>query len=228
MKGLILKDVYGCRFQIVCGFAFMLLPMLMLILAGGGESLYNEGDQVEFMNNFKSALFGMVNYMSIVVCSSFYLNTLNYDEASGWTKMQRTMPVSGWQIIGGKFLGVGCAVGVLTLISIVFNFINAMIFDIPMEAMIAMPICFGLTEIVTLLPTIVLGYRFGAKSVTWVYFAIMLLMASGIITLVVLFFYDNNRVNLLRLGAYGVLPVLAVIVIVVCFFTGKRAVTVDI
>lgn len=228
MKGLILKDVYGCRFQIIGGLAIMLLPMLMLALSGGGMSISDEGGDIQSIRGIAVILYGMVNYMSIVVCSSFYLNTLSYDEASGWTKMQRAMPLTGGQIIGGKFLGVGAVVGSLMVISLVFNVISSVIFNMSIEPMITMPICIGLAEIITLLPTIVLGYRFGAKAVTWVYFAVLIVIAAGMIVLTAAFFVGDISANALRIIAYVGIPVLSAAVTAVCCVTGRKAVMVDI
>lgn len=223
MKGLILKDVYGCRFQIAFGFAFMLLPMLMMALSGGGMSVVGETP-----TQIVVFLFGMINYMSIVICSSFYLNTLAFDEASGWIKMQRAMPLSGGQIIGGKFLGVGAVVGSLTAISLAFNAASSIIFGIPIEPMLTMPLCVGLAEISTLLPTIVLGYRFGAKSMNWVYFIFLIAIAAGAIALSSAYIMGDIGDAAMRVIAYVGIPLFTAAVAVVCCVTGKKVVMVDI
>ncbi len=228
MKGLILKDIYGCRFQIIGGFAIMLFPMILMSLAGGGIAIAGgeESDSVKSIVGI--VVYWMINYMSIVICSSFYLNTLKSDEVSGWTKMQRAMPLTGGQIIGGKFLGVGAVVGTLTVISLAFNLFNAVTFEMPFEPMIAMPLCLGLLETMTLLPTIVLGYRFGAKSVTWAYLIVMIIISAGAITLIVAFLVGDITADVFRIIAYGGIPALFAVVFTVCYVTGKKAVTVDI
>ncbi len=227
MKGLILKDIYGCRFQIIGGFAIMLFPMIMLSLGGGGMAV--AGEENNYVQSIVGiVVYGMINYMSIVICSSFYLNTLSYDEKSGWNKIQRAMPLTGGQIIGGKFLGVGAVVGTLTLISLAFNLLSAAVYGMPFEPMIAMPLCLGLLETMTLLPVIVLGYRFGAKSVTWLYYIVMGIIAAGIIALPTAFFNGNLSVAALRGIAYIGIPALFAVVFIVCYVTGKKAVTVDI
>ncbi len=227
MKGLILKDIYGCRFQIICGFAIMLYPMILMSLAGGGMAVA-EGENGFVQSIVGVVVYGMVNYMSIVICSSFYLNTLSYDEKSGWTKMQRAMPLTGGQIIGGKFLGVAAIVGTLTLISLAFNLLSAAVYGMPFEPMIAMPLCIGFLETMTLLPTIVLGYRFGAKSVTWVYFIVIGIIAAGTIALITAFLVGDVTAAAMRIVSYGGIPALFAVVFIVCCVTGKKAVTVDI
>ncbi len=227
MKGLILKDIYGCRFQIIGGFAIMLYPMILMSLAGGGMAVA-EGENGFVQSIVGVVVYGMINYMSIVICSSFYLNTLSYDEKSGWTKMQRAMPLTGGQIIGGKFLGVAAVVGTLTVISLAFNLLNAAVYGMPFEPMIAMPLCIGLLETMTLLPVIVLGYRFGAKSVTWVYFIVMGIIAAGTIALITAFLVGDITAAAMRIVSYGGIPALFAVVFIVCCVTGKKAVTVDI
>ncbi len=227
MKGLILKDIYGCRFQIIGGFAIMLFPMIMMSLAGGGMAVADaENNYVQSIVGI--VVYGMINYMSIVICSSFYLNTLSYDEKSGWAKMQRAMPLTGGQIIGGKFLGVGAVVGTLTLISLAFNLFSAIIYEMPFEPMIAMPLCLGFLEMMTLLPVIVLGYRFGAKSVIWLYYIVMGIIAAGTIALAAAFLVGDITAAAMRGIAYGGIPALFAVILTVCYVAGKKAVTVDI
>ncbi len=227
MKGLILKDIYGCRFQIIGGFAIMLFPMIMMSLAGGGMAVADaENNYVQSIVGI--VVYGMINYMSIVICSSFYLNTLSYDEKSGWAKMQRAMPLTGGQIIGGKFLGVGAVVGTLTLISLAFNLFSAIIYEMPFEPMIAMPLCLGFLEMMTLLPVIVLEYRFGAKSVIWLYYIVMGIIAAGTIALAAAFLVGDITAAAMRGIAYGGIPALFAVILTVCYVAGKKAVTVDI
>ncbi len=224
---MILKDIYRCRFKIIGGFAIMLFPMIVMSLAGGGMAVADEGNN--YLRSIAIVVFyGTINYMSIVICSSFYLNTLSYDEKSGWTKMQRAMPLTGGQIIGGKFLGVGVIVGTLTIISLVFDLLSAAIYGMPFEPMIAMPLCIGLLETMTLLPVIVLGYRFGAKSVTWVYYIVMGNITAGTIALSTAFLVGDIPAAAMRGIAYGGIPALFAAVFAVCYVTGKKAVTVDI
>ena len=227
MKGLILKDIYGCRFQIIGALAIMLLPMLIFGLAGGGMAVDGrENDKLPEGISF--ILYGTANYVSIVICSSFYLNTLKYDETCGWTKIQRVMPLSGGQIIGGKFLGAALTVGILTLMSVVFNTLSAFVFEINYEPMIVIPICLGLLELVIMLPAVVVGYRFGSKTVTAVYISLLVMVSAVIIVVTVLFMNSHIGIRAMRLIVYGVIPAITAAVTVICVKIGKRAVMVDI
>lgn len=227
MRGLILKDLYGCRFQIIGAFLIMLLPMLIFGLAGGGMAVDGrENDKLPEGISF--ILYGTANYVSIVICSSFYLNTLKYDETCGWTKIQRAMPLSGGQIVGGKFLGAALTVGILTLMSVGFNALSAFVFEINYEPMIVIPICLGLLELVIMLPAVVVGYRFGSKTVSAVYILLLVIISAAVIAVTALFMNSHIEIRTIRLIVYTIVPALAAAVTFVCVKIGKKAAMVDI
>lgn len=225
MKGLVLKDIFGVKFQILGAFALMMFPSLMLMLGGGGMAV-DEGKTVPV--EISVLLYGLVNYVSITLCSSFLVNTLGFDERSGWTKMQRTMPLTGGIIIGAKFAAMGLVLAALTAISLIVNIICAVLFNIPFEPMISLPLCMCMVQMTALSPTFTLGYRFGAKATSAAYICIMLALAAAMIALVIMIFAGDIDETALRVIAYAVLPVLTAAVVAVSWVTGKRAVMVDI
>ncbi len=224
MKGLVLKDLYGVRFQIFGGLALLLLPSAMLMLMGGGMAVEDASHPVEI----SVVIYGIVNYISITLCSSFLVNTLGYDERSGWSKMQRTMPLTSGKIVGAKFAAMGVVLGLLTLLSLVLNVLAALIFSLPIEPMLALPLCMCMVQAIALSPTFTLGYRFGAKSTTAVYLGFMVLCAAAIIWLAFMFFLDYIGTAALRIICCAGLPALTAAVVAVSWVTGKRAVNVDI
>ncbi len=224
MKGLVLKDLFGVRFQMLGGLALMLFPSLMLMLAGGGMAV----DESAGMTEIAVLVYGIVNYVSITLCSSFLVNTLGYDERSGWSKMQRTMPVSGGRIIGAKFVSMGFVLAALTAISLVINVINALLFGIPLEPMITMPLCMCMVQAIALSPTFTLGYRFGAKSTSAAYIGFMVLLAAAMIAVVFMLFMGDIGTTALRIISYAILPAVTAAVVAVSWITGKKAVMADI
>lgn len=225
MKGLVLKDLYGVRFQIFGAMAIMLLPMLMFMLAGGGMAVDEETNDPA---KISVLMCGMLNYISITLCSSFLVNTLGFDERSGWTKMQRAMPITGGRIIGAKFIGMGLVLAMLTVLSIAVNVTGALLFKIPLEPMITMPLCMCMVQTIALSPTFALGYKFGAKSTTAAYIGFMVLLAAAIIAVVFMFFMGDIGAAALRIIAYAGLPVLTAAAVAASWVTGKKAVMVDI
>lgn len=224
MKGLVLKDLFGVRFQMLGAVALMLFPSLMLMLMGGGMAT----DGAPQYDEISVLVYGIVNYISITLCSSFMVNTLGFDERSGWSKMQRTMPLSGGKIIGAKFLAMGLVLAALTAVSLISNVICALLFGIPLEPKITMPLCMCMVQATALSPTFALGYRFGAKTTSAAYIGFMVLLAAALIWLTFMVFADNIEAPQLRIIAYVGLPVLTAAVVAASWVTGKRAVTVDI
>ncbi len=224
MKGLVLKDLFCVRFQVLGALALMLFPSLMLILMGGGMSTNERADLTEI----SVLLYGIVNYVSITLCSSFFVNTLGYDERSGWSKIQRTMPLSGGKIIGAKFLSMGLVLAALTSLSLIINVINALLFKIPLEPMITMPLCMCMVQAIALSPTFTLGYRFGAKTTSAAYIGFMVLLVAAMIAVVFMLFMGDIGITALRIISYAGLPALTAAVVAVSWVTGKRTVNVDI
>ncbi len=61
MKGLVLKDIFGVRFQILGAVAVMLLPLLMLILSGGAMAV---DEETNVPAEIYVLIYGIVNYIS--------------------------------------------------------------------------------------------------------------------------------------------------------------------
>ncbi len=229
MKGLVLKDIYGVKFQILGALAVMLFPALGLILLGGGMFV-GDGEMAAGGVGSMIALLpiGIMNYVSITLCSSFLLNTLGYDEKSGWSKMQRTMPLTGGQIVGAKFCAMGLVLGMLTLMSLIVNLLVTVLFRMPPEPMIALPFVMCMLQIVALSPTFALGYRFGSRATSAVYIGFMVLTATAGIWLTFLIFGGDLSAAALRVICYAAIPVIAAAVAAASWAAGKKAVMFDI
>lgn len=219
MKGLILKDIYNVRFQIIGGLVLLLLAAVGMIAAG--EDLLNS--EQEYPELMKTIVYGMINYLAITVCSSFFLNTAADDIKSGWAKMQLAMPVTCKEIIGGKLAATGLILGMLTFFSLIFNILCVFLFNKPLELMIAMPVVLALLQMSVLSATTVIGYRLQGKFMA-VYFTVLLIVAAGITVLLCVFFTRKISVSVLRWISYGGVPLLSAIVTVSCYNLGCKAV----
>ena len=215
MKGLILKDLYGVKFQMIGAFLIMLLPIVITTF----------GDKREMGAGIAIILNGMLNYVVITTCSSFLLNTLDYDERSGWSKMQRGMPLSGGKIIGAKLCAMGLVLASLTLIFLAANVIGVFVHGLPVEAAVAMPICLCMVQTIALSPTFALGYRFGSKATTAAYIGFEVILAAAMILLLFMIFGGDIGGTELRVIAYAGLPVLTAAVVAASWITGKKAVS---
>lgn len=215
MKSLVLKDLYGVKFQIFGAFLIMLLPIVIMVFgerpAVGGMS------GIAFLPN------GLLNYVVITTCSSFLLNTLGFDERSGRAKTQRTMPLSGGKIIGAKFITMGLVLAALTLIFLAANVFGVFVHGLPPEPAVAVPICLCMVQAMALSPTFALGCRFGARTTSAAYIGFVVALAAALIWLLLMIFGGDIGIAALRIIAYVGLPVLTAAVIAVSWVTGKRA-----
>lgn len=215
MKGLILKDIYNVRIQILLGMVLLVLMYIVIWLS----KFYNK----EALGLIGVLDYGLINYLTITVCSTFLLNTLSDDIKSGWAKMQLTMPVSNKEIIGGKLIAAGITVIALMLFSLLCNIFGVLLYALPFEPMIMMPVIMALLQMAVLSAVTIIGYRLQGKVVV-VYIAVMLIVAGGAAAPVIGFLNYNISVSALRLIYYAVVPFLSVAVIIFCFIFGKKAV----
>ena len=213
MKGLILKDLYGVKFQIIGAFLLMLLP---IVITTFGERT-GVTESIVIPN-------GLLNYVVITTCSSFLLNTLDFDERSGWSKMQRGMPLSGGKISGAKFLPMGLVLAALTRRFLAGNIVGVFVHGLPIEPAVALPLCLCMTQTMALSPTFAFGYRFGSKATTAAYIGIEIVLAAAMICLLLMIFVGSIGAAALRVIAYAGLPFLTAAVVAVSWITGKRAV----
>ncbi len=215
MKGLILKDIYNVRIQIMLGMALIILLYIVIWLS----KFSNE--EIEGLMGVLD--YGLINYLTITVCSTFLLNTVSDDIKSGWAKMQLTMPVSDKEIIGGKLVATGIIVIALMLFSLLCNIFGIVIYALPPEPMIMMPVILALLQMAVLSAVTVIGYRLHGR-VMAVYIAIMLITAGITAAPVIGFLTYKISALAMRLIFYFAVSPLSLAVIIISFAVGKKAV----
>lgn len=225
LKGLILKDIYNIKFQFICGLAIMMYPYILLMFAGGDLFEQNGLFDPSFFEPF---VYGLINYISVTTCSSFMLNTISDDYRTGWAKVQRTMPLSAEKIVGAKMLAVALIIGFLTMISLIFNIIGVIAFNVEIEPLITMPIVFACVQMITLSVSVLLGYKSRARLITPVYIIMVLIFAAGGIALIVGILNEVISYAALRIISYAGIPALAAAIAVICNKTSRQAVEGDI
>lgn len=218
LKGLILKDLYSIRFNLVMALLISLFPNLALILAGGGMAVGTP----DYMKVLSVIPYGILNYLVITTFSSFVLNTLDSDKDCGWAKLVRSMPVSGGAIIGAKLISTYIVIGIMTLVSLAFNSLGIILFGMDTELMLALPICVGLLQVITLSPTFMLANRIGTKYTTAIYLALVILIACAAVPVMVTGLCGDVSAAFLRITFYVGLPILAAAVAVLSYIVGKK------
>lgn len=219
MKSLILKDLYGIRFQLIASALLFLLPHVLLFLAGIGLSA--DGSEE---NAFVTVImYGFMNYITITVFSSIFLNTVADDIQSGWARFQRTLPLTVGQLIGGKLLASLVLIGVMVAVSIALNLVAVFAGNEYVEPLIAIPVVIGCLQAAALMPVFPLSVKIGVKTANLLY--VVFLVIAAIAAAVAAFMVGANELPpaLVRVIFYGILPLLAAGVTVLSYQLGKRA-----
>lgn len=222
MKGLILKDFYLIRFQLIIA---SVGALLMAYLCYSGAPSTGLDSSLGYVSRI--LIPAMFDYIVIVIGSSFFLNTIAADFSSGWVMQQRTLPVSDRQAIGAKLISTYILIGALALFTLGFNLVFRLSYGGTLEIMIAVPLCVGLIQVITLSPVFPLGQRYGIKSANTVYLLMEILMA--IIAAFTMFPALSEEIPIiaLRIAFYAVLPLLAVISGAVSFAVSKSLLLID-
>ncbi len=219
MKGLILKDLYIIRFQIIAGMLLMLLPNVAMMMIFGASNT-DAGDPAA--DPLTAMIFGMMNFVNICLFSSFVLNTLKDDIDSGWAKIERTFPVRGSKIVGAKLISSGLVVLLLTLFSLFFNVLAGVIHDLNIELMITIPVCIGIFQMMVLAPLFPLALRIGVKFTEALYLTVEIVVIVFAVLLLNKMLETGVNAVLLRIIFYGGLPLLAAASCVISYLCGKR------
>ena len=220
LKGLILKDLYEVRISILLSFVFFAYPHILMLIT---PDTFISTDTRMAQDIISTMIFALLNYTTITLFSSFILNTLSTDEKTGWSKIERTMPLSNSQIIWAKLLTIFIIVSGLVLFCITFNVIIYFMTEcvLNLELLIAIPVCIGLMQTTTLSLILPLAYKLGVKRSSVLYLVLTILIA--IIFIIGMFAALSNdlSVTALRLIFYVGLPILSAGSVVLSWKTGS-------
>ncbi len=226
MKGLILKDLYTIRTQIIVGSIICLYPAVMfhLGLASMIGEMSNPHDEP-----LLSFIVLLISYCFIVPFSSFLLNTMKSDYESGWLKIQRTMPLNAGEAIGSKLVCTGIVIGFFALLALIVNVICLIrapgVFIT--EILIAGPICIGLLQIIAVAPCFPLGMKIGVKKTDGLYLTFVILAAIILVIFGFAAFSNDIPVPTIRIICYGVLPAATALVTFISYKAGKNQIVKD-
>ena len=222
LKGLILKDFYRIRFQMILAFAVMLFPNMLF-----GPVFVEMFGSFDVNDTHLGAVLVsiLINYISIILCSLFISNNTDDNIKSGWSKIQLTMPLSAGEIIGGGLISSGLALALTAVFIIFCNLVCIILFGLPIEPMITGPVILALLQMIPLSVSVVSGYFLGSLKSALMYTAITIITAFGLGGIVACIARGSITLTAARLIGYAGVPVLSAAVIVLCFSVGKKAVT---
>lgn len=221
MKGLVLKDLYNIKFQLIGGILIFLYSNVMTCFIAAGED-------VNLPKAAQTLPYAAVNYITIAACSAFVLNTFIDDFKSGWAKMQRTMPISNSQIVGGKLIVTAIVLSILMMLSLICNIISALLGNIPLEPMITIPIVITLLQMITLCVPTVAGYKSQTRLIMPIFLTITALVVILGVLLIFLTMNGHISLNTLRIIGYAAVPSVTAIVVPICVKAANMAVSGDI
>ena len=205
-----MKDMLSIRTQIVIGAAIMSLINIEMITVFATGAVDNEFDAF-----IMSAAIVLINFISIVPLSSFLLNTLENDEVSGWSKYERTMPVTAVQIVNSKLICTVVTIIILVLGCLILNTFCIFFVGIKSyaEILIAGPIVIGMIQLAILAPVFPFSKRYGSRIANAFY--LVLLIAAYTVLGVCLSQIASNEVTavIVRIIFYAVMPAAGVLII---------------
>lgn len=226
MKGLILKDLYTIRTQIIVGAIICLYPAVLFHLGLANMIAEMGNPNGEPLLSFITLL---ISYCFIVPFSSFLLNTMKSDYECGWLKIQRTMPLNAGEAIGSKLICTGIVIGCFALLALIVNVICLIrapgVFIT--EILIAGPICIGLLQVTAVAPCFPLGMKIGVKKTDGLYLTFVILTAIILVIFGFAAFSNEIPVPTIRIICYGVLPAAAALVTFISYMAGKNQIVRD-
>lgn len=226
MKGLILKDLYTIRTQIIVGAIICLYPAVLFHLGLANMTAEMGNPNGEPLLSFITLL---ISYVFIVPFSSFLLNTMKSDYECGWLKIQRTMPLNAGEAIGSKLICTGIVIGFFSLFALIVNVI--LLFRAPgvfiTEVVIAGPICIGLLQVIAVAPCFPLGMKIGVKKTDGLYLTFVILTAIILVIFGFAAFSNEFSAATIRIICYGVLPAAAALVTFISYKAGKNQIVRD-
>lgn len=88
--------IAACIFFLVSGVVFFIVVQLLLA----------RGQAMDPASDILGQIIGFLNYINIFVIPAFTMRVISEELANGTYRLQASAPISSWQIIFGKFLGI--------------------------------------------------------------------------------------------------------------------------
>ncbi len=229
MKGIILKDIYQVKllFVLVQILSIFFYVMGNFIVLGMTHSEVVIPTEEELLKISAIVLVGMMDYVCISIGSTILIDTSKLDIRSGWAKYERTTPLSGSQLVGGKIAATGIVIGFLVLQALIFGVISIFMGVNP-EAVIAMPLVMGMIQLIALSPVFPIVSKYGGGFANFIYIVFEIIVAGAAVVVVFGHFSGDIDGLVLRIIAYAVIPIITALVVFASYKSGMKAIKSDI
>jgi ABC-2 type transport system permease protein len=96
---------------------FLVAGLLFYIVTFG---LITRGQAVDPVSEILGSLTGFLNYINIFIVPIFTMRVMSEELAQGTYRLQTSAPISTWDIVAGKFMGIMLYFGVIGLLMLVY------------------------------------------------------------------------------------------------------------
>jgi ABC-2 type transport system permease protein len=95
--------IAACIFFLVSGIVFFIVVQLLLV----------RGQAMDPASDILGQIIGFLNYINIFVIPAFTMRVMSEEFGNGTYRLQASAPISTWEIVAGKFLGILFYFGIL-------------------------------------------------------------------------------------------------------------------
>lgn len=96
---------------------FLVAGLLFFIVTSG---LLMRGSAVDPISEILGNLVGFLNYINIFIVPIFTMKVMSEEIASGTYRLQASAPITSWEVIAGKFMGIMFYFGVLASLMLIY------------------------------------------------------------------------------------------------------------
>ena len=210
MKGLIYKDIAAIRSQLIGTLIIIGFMYVMMLTAGAGEVIFT-GNPLDEAEKFTVTMVtNICTFVGIVCFSPLSINNILEDKQTGWIKYCRCSPLKRGSYSKAKIISTIIIISIYLIEGIIANLVTVAVCGCSAELAFAVPLVFAAFTAMLMLPTVPLIQRFG-RIIEFIYLVLILVFA------IVLGLITNGAMEsdgsgiALRIIAYGVVPVLAVV-----------------
>lgn len=108
--------IAACIIFLISGIVFFIVMQILLI----------RGQSIDPVADIFSQILGFLNYINIFIIPAFTMRAMSEDLANGTYRLQASAPITTWEIVAGKFLGIMlyfAAISALMLIYPLYTYI---------------------------------------------------------------------------------------------------------
>ncbi|APJ04658.1 ABC transporter permease [Silvanigrella aquatica] len=102
--------IAACIIFFISGILFFLVVQYLLM----------RGQSIDPVADIFGQVLGFLNYINIFVVPAFTMKTMSEDLSNGTYRLQLSAPISTWEIVAGKFLGIMFYFGIITFLMLIY------------------------------------------------------------------------------------------------------------